>query len=138
MPPEPSTHLPKPPADPVSPSRAASSTPPIRPSARFNPADLFSLFQTVTELARPVSIQPRALQTTPPDAAELARGSPASAQAIADSATLIAHAAAALGDDEAADPALAQTLWTENLKQIARVQDLYNLGRLPFQSPPAS
>lgn len=92
------------------------------------------MFQVITDLSRPFDIQPRALQTTPPTASELAAGSAASAQAIADSAAAVARAAAGLGDGEAGDAVRAQVLWEENLKQIARVQELYGLPPLPFQT----
>lgn len=130
MPPAPSTFPPK-----IRPETGTAPT--SSPAARFKPAEIFSLFQAVTALTRPINIQPRALQTAPPDARELATGSAKSAQAIAYSATAVAEAAAALGNDEAHDVALAKILWEENLKQIERVQRLYNLGPLPFQTPPA-
>ena len=115
-------------------SRAAAAPAaavPLVPVSRV--ADLFTLFQVVAELSRPINIQPRASQTTPPTEEELTGGPANSPEAIARSATLIAEAAAALGTDPARDVERARILWEENLKQIARVQSLYQLPPLPFQ-----
>lgn len=95
---------------------------------------LHELLETMGRSSSPPPAAP------PPDPAEVAAALGAAAQlpeAAATSAVNIAQAVAALGmDDGESDEAKAAVIWQESLAQIARIQRLYGLPPLPFQSQP--
>ena len=82
------------------------------------------------------TVDPAAAGPTPPEATSDEKLTQL-AQGAADSATAIAHAVANLGVVGNANEQ-ADIIWKETLKQIQRVQHLYNLPALPFANQPNS
>ena len=114
-----------------------ASPPPHVTNRERRIADLIALMKIMTELGRSVTIDPPPVPVSLTEPAQLAKDAAASA-------THIAIAAASLGmpGEDANNEHHQDVLWKETLNQIERIQDLYNLGRLPFQdqakSEPAS
>ncbi|MBA3849524.1 MAG: hypothetical protein C0502_05940 [Opitutus sp.] len=113
---------------------AASATPtpapPPKPDRTQQLVALRLLVSAMLEQARPRQVLP----VLPPsfDAAQLAG-------TCAANATKIANAAASLGLEQPGDPKTdgqyASELWQGTLDQIALIQGLYGLPKLPFQPP---